>query len=260
MDAPAAAPVKTVKINRFLPYWAVLQADLKATLNSWIYRVWVFVSLGAAIGYLLYRFGAKQVGGFVQPAPEMISDLLNWVAFGSVTLIIVLTSGAICAERGTMADSVLSRGISRYQYFLGKWHARLFLVLGTFVIIAALALVGSFFMLHSDNLKLDGSLIALATVASLLVMVITLGVSVSALSNNTVVSIAIVWMALYSVGFALSLLPETYPSPDRALQALPRVLKGFYDWQMVTRLISGAFSISLLIALAGMFGFSRRDV
>jgi ABC-2 type transport system permease protein len=218
------------------------------------------VSLGAAIGYLLYRFGAKQVGGFVQPAPEMISDLLNWVAFGSVTLVIVLTSGAICSERGTMADSVLSRGISRYQYFLGKWHARLALVLGTFFIIAVLALIGSFFMLHSDSLSLIGSAIALATVAALLVMVITCGVSVSAVSSNTVVSIAVVWIALYSAGFALSLLPETYPSPDRALQALPRVLKGYYDWEMVSRLISGSLIVSLVVALVGMIGFSRRDV
>ena len=258
MDVPA--PLKAVKLNRFLPYWAVLQADLKQALSSWIYRVWVLVSLGAAVGYLLYRFGAKQVGGFVQPAPEMISDLLNWVAFGSVTLVIVLTSGAICSERGTMADSVLSRGISRYQYFLGKWHARLALVLGTFFVIALLALIGSLFMLHSDSLSLAGSAIALATVAALLVMVITCGVTVSALSSNTVVSIAIVWMVLYSAGFALSLLPESYPSPDRALQALPRVLKGLYDWQMVSRLISGALALSLLVALGGMIGFSRRDV
>jgi ABC-2 type transport system permease protein len=258
MDVPAS--LKAVKLNRFLPYWAVLQADVKQALKSWIYRVWVLVSLGAAIGYLLYRFGAKQVGGFVQPAPEMISDLLNWVAFGSVTLVIVLTSGAICSERGTMADSVLSRGISRYQYFLGKWHARLALVLGTFFIIAVLALIGSFFMLHSDSLSLIGSAIALATVAALLVMVITCGVSVSAVSSNTVVSIAVVWIALYSAGFALSLLPETYPSPDRALQALPRVLKGYYDWEMVSRLISGSLIVSLVVALVGMIGFSRRDV
>ena len=159
-----------------------------------------------------------------------------------------------------MADSVLSRGISRYQYFLGKWHARLTVVLGTFFVIALLALIGSFFMLHSDSLSLIGSVIALLTVAAILFMVITCGVSVSALSNNTVVSIAIVWMALYSAGFALSFLPESYPSPDRALQSLPQVLKGFYDWQMVTRLISGALSVSLLFALAGMIGFSRRDV
>ena len=40
-----------------------------------------------------------------------------------------------------MADSVVSRGISRYQYFLGKWHSRLVVVLGTFFVIAVLALI-----------------------------------------------------------------------------------------------------------------------
>ncbi|MCI0377019.1 MAG: ABC transporter permease [Gemmataceae bacterium] len=258
MDATAAA--KRLKINRFLPYWAVFQADLKQTLRSWIYRVWVLVSLGAAVGWLLYRFGARQVGGFVQPAPEMMGDLLSWVALGSVTLIIVLTAGAICSERGTVADSVLSRGISRFQYFLGKWHARLVVVLGTFLAIALLAFVGSFLMLHTESLSFSGCLVALATVAALLVMVVTCGVSVSALSNNTVVSIAVVWMALYGVGFVLSLLPETIPSPDRTLQALPNVLKGFYDWQMLSRLISGSLSMSLLVGLVGMIGFSRKDV
>ncbi len=258
MDAPSAK--KPLPINHFLPYWAVFQNDLKQTFRSWIYRAWVLVSLGAAVGYLLYRFGAKQVGGFVQPAPEMMSDLMHWVALGSVTLIIVLTAGTICSERGTMADSVLSRGISRYQYFLGKWHARLAMVLGTFLVIAVLAMIGSIVLLHSENMDLRGSLVALATVAALLILVITCGVSVSALSNNTVVSIAIVWMALYSIGFVLSLLPETYPSPDRALQALPRILRGDFNMHMLSRLISGALSLSLFAALVGMVGFSRRDV
>ena len=250
----------SVKFNPFLPYWAVFQADLRATLSSWIYRVWVVLSAGAALCYLLYRFGAKQVGGFVQSAPDMLSDVFSWIAFGSVTLIIVLTGGTICGERGTMADSVLSRGISRYQYFLGKWHARLVAILGTFLAIAALSMVGSFLLLHSESLTLNGSLIAIGTVSVLLIMVITCGVSVSAVANTSVISIAIVWMAMYGIGFALSLLPASYPSPDRALQALPSVLKGQYDLHQISRLISGTLSASLMVALAGMIYFSRRDV
>lgn len=259
MDTPVQ-PAKTVQIVRLLPYWAVFQQDVKSTLRSWIYRVWVLVSLGAAVGYLLYRFGAKQVGGFVQPAPEMISDLLTWVALGSVTLIIVLTSGAICSEYGTMADSVLSRGISRVQYYLGKWHARLAVVLGSYLIVVALALLGASLLLHSDNLHPVGCLVAVLTVASLLILVVSCGVSISALSSNTVVSIAVVWLGLYGLGFVLSMLPAHIPSPDRALQALPNVLKGFYDWQLASRLISGALSMSLLMGVVGLVGFARRDV
>jgi hypothetical protein len=220
----------------------------------------VLISAGAALCYLLYRFGAKQVGGFVQQAPDMISDVFTWITLGSVTLIIVLTGGTICGERGTMADSVLSRGISRIQYFLGKWHARLAAILGTFLVIALLSMLGSMILLHGESLTVHGSLVAITTVAALLALVITAGVSVSAIANTSVISIAIVWMFLYGIGFALSLLPASYPSPDRALQALPHVLKGQYDLHMISRLISGTLSASLLAAVAGMVYFSRRDV
>src|SRR5207244_8381635 len=107
-------------------------------------------SLVAAIGYLLYRYGVYYETSIIQPASLLMSDLLRWTVFGSVTLIIVLTAGTISSERGTMADSVLSRGISRYQYFLGKWHAKLVAVLGPFAVLGLVALVGSFFLLDKD--------------------------------------------------------------------------------------------------------------
>jgi hypothetical protein len=258
MDAPTTIP--PIKINRFLPYWAVFQADMRQTLRSWIYRLWVLMTLGSAVGYLLYRFGAKQVAGMVTPAPEMLGDLLTWVIWGSVTLIIVLTAGTISSELGTVADSVLSRGISRYQYFLGKWHARLVVILGTFLVLATVALGGACLLLHSDNLTMTGSIVAVALVAALLVTVITCSVSVSALSTSTLVSVTLVWIMLYGSGFLMSLLPAHYPAPDRALHNLPNVLKGFYDLHMISRLVSGALSLSLLIALAGMIGFARKDV
>src|SRR5438552_18816215 len=97
----------------------------------------------------------------VQPSSELMSDLLRWTVLGSVTLIIVLTAGSISAERGTLADSVLCRGISRNQYFLGKWHARLAVVLGTFFIMAGLILAASYCLLPDEPLSFIGSVAAL---------------------------------------------------------------------------------------------------
>src|SRR5437868_5951192 len=102
MDQPAAP--KTFKFNPFLPYWAVFQLDLRQTLRSWIYQAWMFLTVAAAAGYLLYSLGAKQEGGWVVPAHNMISELLRWVLWGSATLIIVLAAGTICSERGNIAD------------------------------------------------------------------------------------------------------------------------------------------------------------
>lgn len=262
MDAttPIAAAPPRVRINRFLPYWAVLQADFKATFNSWLYRVWVVLTVGVLVGYLLYRFGATRVSGMIQSAPETIGDLLHWVLYGGVTLIIALTAGAICSERGTMADSILSRGISRYQYFMGKWHSRLALVLGTFLIMAALAFCGSYYMLHSDALTPDGCGVAMLIVGSMLFFVVTFAVTVSAISTNTLVSIAVVWITLYGGGFLMTQLPGSIPSPERALHSLPNVMKGFYDWHALSRTMLISVGVSLGTALFGMITFSRRDV
>jgi ABC-type transport system involved in multi-copper enzyme maturation permease subunit len=259
MDAVTAPSVKTARINRFLPYWAVFQADMRQTLRSWIYRLWVLLSFGAAVGYLLYRFGAKQTG-IVQPASLMMSDLLRWYVLGSITLIIVLTAGTICSERGTMADSVLSRGISRYQYFLGKWHARLAVVLTTFFILALGGLIGGYFLLHGDNLSILGSLVALIMVGSLLVVVVTCGVTISALTNSSVVSVAVLWVLLSGGGFFLSLLSDKYPSPERALRVLPQMLEGWYDTVMVNQMILWSLGFSFVLSLVGMISFGRRDV
>src|SRR2546421_10820290 len=99
MDATAAKPVK---INRWLPYWAVFQADVRQTLRSWVYRAWVLMSVLAAVGYLLYCLGAYREAGLIQLDSVFISNLLRGTLIGSVTLIIVMTVGCISSERGTM--------------------------------------------------------------------------------------------------------------------------------------------------------------
>jgi len=257
MDTPAApAPVK---IKRWLPYWAVFQADVRQTLHSWVYRTWVLVSVLVATGYLLYRYGAQHEAGILQPASHLINDLLCWTVVGSVTLIIVLTAGSISSERGTLADSVLSRGISRYQYFLGKWHARLVAVLGTFLLMGAAALVGTFFLLHED-LSLLGSLAALLMVAALLAAVSSCGVAVSAMTNSTVVGIAVLWIAVYGAGILLSVVPSILPSPAWLLKILPHVLHGEFRWSTVGRLLGWSAGASCVAALVGMGWFARRDV
>jgi ABC-type transport system involved in multi-copper enzyme maturation permease subunit len=257
MDAVTAKPIR---VKRLLPYWAVFQADLKLTLRSWVYRAWVLLSLGSAIGYILYRYGVEQVAGMEQQASDVMIHLLRWVVLGSVTLIVVLTAGTISSELGTMADSVLSRGISRFQYFLGKWHARLVAILGTFFLMGLITLVGSFCMLHGEHLSLAGTLVALVAISAILMVVITCSVTVSSLTNTTLVSMAVGWMAINGGAFALSLLPASYPTPDRILSSLPHIIHGAYNLQSVNRLLLGSLVLSIVTALVGMVSFSRRDV
>ena len=256
----ALTQAKKIRVNHFLPYLAVFQADLHQTFRSWLYRLWVLLSVLVSVGYVLYRFGAYQQAGMVQPASEVMTDLMRWVVLGGVTLIIILTAGCISAERGNVADAVLSRGISRNSYFLGKWHARLFSILGTFMLLSGLLLMACVFLLHDDRLSLQGCIVGIVAVCAMLAVVVTCGVTISALVNSTLMAIAIVWMTLYGAGFAMTFLPASYPSPQQTLQNLPNILQGMYSLQSLYHLVAWSAGVSTALAVVGMICYSRRDI
>jgi ABC-2 type transport system permease protein len=254
-----ASTTKPIAYNRLLPYWAVFQNDIHQTVRSWVYRFWVVVSICAMVGYLLYRLGPLHIHGIMEPAANFVGDLLRWTVLGSVTLIVVLTAGAISGERGSLADSILSRGISRYQYFMGKWHARLLTVLATYFLLCMAAMACSFFLLH-EKLSPTGSALAVLTVAAMLAAVVSCSVAVSAMVNSTLVGIAILWVVMYAGGLALSHLPEGFPSINRTLQSLPYILRGNFTPAALWSIMMWSSIFSVFVALWGMLCFARRDV
>lgn len=259
IPAPTTTPGTTLTFRRWLPYWAVLQTDLRQTLRSWVYLLWIVASVLAAVGYLLYRFGVHREAGMIQQASVLTSDLLRGIVLGSMALIVVLTVSSISSERGTLADAVLSRGISRHQYFLAKWHSRSVVVMLTFMLIAGIVLLGSSFLL-SEDLTFTGSIVAVLAVCLILAPVIAWGVTLGALSSSTVVGITVMWITLYGLGFLMTLLPMSYPSPDRILKRLPYMLQGHYDMDAIWELALVSTVLMLLAAVVGMIGFSRKDV
>jgi hypothetical protein len=172
---------------------------------------------------------------------------------------VVLCVSSISSERGTLADSVLSRGISRYQYFLAKWHARTFVVVSTFAVMA-LVMLGLFHFLLTDDLTFAGCLAAVATIAAMLAAVVAMGVAVGSVSHSTVVGITVLWIVLYGSGVLMTLMPSEYPTPEKILSRLPHVLQGAYDLSSLTDWIFGGIVVSVASAVLGMLAFARKDV
>lgn len=247
------------KYQRWLPYWAVLQTDLRQTVRSWAWRLWVIVVSAAAVGFLMYHFGVHRQAGINQDASEHSSDLMRGIVLGSLALIVVLTVSAISSERGTLADSVLSRGISRYQYFLAKWHSRSIIILATFAALAALALTCNHFLL-SENMSFTGGLMAIVTICAVLWAIISVGVTIGAMTGSTVLGITMFWIVLYGCGFLMSLLPSHYPSPGQMFSRLPNVLQGKYSTDAVAEFIIISTAVSLVSGTAGLLTFARKDV
>lgn len=242
-----------------LPYWAVLQTDLRQTTQSWVYRLWVIVTVLGAGGSVAYKTGVHQQAGIAQSASDRASDLARGLGAAGLALVALLAVSAVGGERATVADAVLSRGISRRQYFLAKWHARLAVVLATFAVLAALVLGANQWLLKGD-LTLIGSLVGCLLVAAALTVVVTWGVTIGALANGTVLGITVFWLLIYGGLLAASFLPESYPSPQRVLENLRAVLRGMYDPDGVVRVLTAAAVLSLAAAVVGLIGFGRKDV
>jgi hypothetical protein len=103
-------------------------------------------------------------------------------------------------------------------------------------------------------------LCALLAVACILTIVISCGVTFSAVFSNTLLGIAVVWLLVYGTGFALWLLPIHYPPQFHVLSSLPFIVRGEYNFVVLLRLLGWSVLISCLFALAGAGYFSRRDV
>ncbi|HEY2787331.1 MAG TPA: ABC transporter permease [Fimbriiglobus sp.] len=254
----------TTKINRLLPYWAVLQTDFRQTLRSWVYRLWVLLMVVAAGGYLLYEFGARNESGIFRNGSVQLKDVFRSVALGSLALVAVLAVGSISSERTTVADAVLSRGISRYQYFLAKWHSRTTSIVCTFCLFAGIVVTVQMLLFgrtHDESdVTVRGAVIATLAIGAGLAVLVSLGVSLGALTNGTVMGITAFWLLLYGGMLVLSLLPEPYPSPGRVLERLQIILRDRYDDGLVWRYLAGAAGLSFAAATVGAVGFNRKDV
>ncbi|MGL4424234.1 MAG: ABC transporter permease [Gemmataceae bacterium] len=264
MDAPRNT--SAIRFNRLLPYWAVLQTDIRQTARSWVYRLWVMMLVLCAAGHIVFRLGAARMAGDFQAASVQTGDLLRLLVIGSLSLISLIAVSAISSERGTVADSILSRGISRYQYFLAKLHARLLVILGTFSLIGSVVLLSHTLAFHHEvtggttNLTIDGSLIGLLVLAAGLAVVVSCGVVIGGVTNSTVTGITIFWIVIFGGLFLLSQMPRSYATPDMMMEKLRSILSGGYNTAEVSQYVLGTLIVSLIAGAIGLVWFGRRDI
>ena len=261
MDAtsPPAAPTTTPRFNPLLPYFAVLRTDLRQTFHSWLFRLWVIVSVIAAVGYGLYKFGIHREVGLVQSASEQTGVLLGTVGIVTLAFVSLVAVHAVSGERGTVADSILSRGISRRQYFAAKWHARSVVLLAAFALLSGGVLTAYHFLLEPD-LSLDGCLAGVGVATAVLAAVIAWGVTVGAMSNGTVIGTTLFWLVLFGGVFLLSFLPSPFPNGSNLLATLRTTLRGNFDPAKVAQVIGVCAAVAAAGGLTGMVGYSKKDV
>ncbi len=235
-----------------MPFLALLEADLIGMVRSWVVRIWLLLM---AFQSVLTIAEALNEG---TPAIAIANLLGTFLVIWS-TVVIVISSGAVSSEAGVVADSILSKAVTRYEYILAKMSARLVTVLGIYL---AVVLPPILIILQNteEDLSRAGIAWSVVIVGTFLVLLTNLAVTCSTIFNRTLVAMVVVWVIWYMSGFLLSLLGGDYLSPAYIIDNLPLVLAGDYERSDQLRTVVSFSVPSIGAVTVAAVHFARKDL
>jgi len=206
--------------TRLMPYLAVLEHDLRALWAGRLVRLWL---AGTAVMTL---FLAAANWPKFQDAPLIASLLFPYLVFPWFFVVVVLGVSPVSGARAeVLADGILSRPVSRGEYLLAAWSARVLLVLGVYLVVTVPALAVVTLArrpVPEDTVTLFGIVSVLAVVGLVLTCLVSLGFLAGTLLRKPLLAAVVLVFLWYPVGIVLNIfsLEELSPiSLNRALAA-----------------------------------------
>ena len=142
--------------------------------------------------------------------------------------VLALGASAVSSESEEVGATVLCRGVSRWQYYVGKCVARSLTVAAVFLAATLLPLALATVRLPND-LTAAGTVHGLTRVGGLLVLLAVVGVAGGVWFRNALLAVACCWMAVYGAGLVATILDVEPLSPLSLAARLPLWLQGTLD-------------------------------
>ncbi len=198
MDSTVEAPLG----NWLMPYAAILQHDLRTLWRSRLVRLWLGVTFLLSLVLTLGNWAQ------LQDAPLMASLLFPFLVFPWFLVVIVLGVTPVSATQAeTLADGILSRPVTRTGYVLATWAARVFTVLGVYlVIIVPLCLIILLAKrpVLADQVTVYGLITTLGSVGLVLTLVVSLGFLAGTLLQKPMLAAVVLIFVWYPVNLVFS--------------------------------------------------------
>lgn len=206
-----------------MPYLAILRHDLRALLASRLVRLW----LGATALLTLLLTGSNWAN--FQDGTLIASLLFPYLVFPWFFVVVVLGVTPVSGARTeTLADGILSRPISRLEYLLATWSARVVLVLGIYLLVTVPAIV--LIMLAerpvpADTVTAYGIITSLAIVGLVLAFLVSLGFLAGTLLRKPLLAVVVLIFIWYPIGLILSVFSLEEFSPISLNRAISTQLR-----------------------------------
>ena len=216
--------VKIPKLaGRVMPYLAILRHDLRTLWSSRLVRLW----LGATALLTLLLTGSNWAN--FQDGTLIASLLFPYLVFPWFLVVVVLGVTPVSgAQTETLADGILSRPVSRLEYLLATWSARVALVLGVYLVVTVPAIV--LIMLAkrpvaADTVTIYGIATSLAVVGLVLTFLVSLGFLAGTVLRKPLLAVVVLIFFWYPIGLILSIFSLEEFSPISLNRAISTQLR-----------------------------------
>ncbi len=220
MDSTA----KTSKIGtRMMPYMAILLHDMKTLWSSRLVRLW----LGATALLTLLLVGSNWPN--FQDGTLIASLLFPYLVFPWFFVVVVLGVSPVSGSRDeALADGILSRPVSRFEYLLATWSARVVLVLSVYLMVIVPAIVLVILAkrpVPEDTVTVYGIITALGVVGLVLTFLVSLGFLAGTLLRKPLLAVVVLIFIWYPIGLILSIFSLEELSPISLNRAISTQLR-----------------------------------
>lgn len=239
--------------SNWMPFVALIQADMTLMLRSWIVRIWV----GLTVIQVLITFPASLEVN--QTASQALTEVLTAYPFIWSAFIIFISVGAVSSEAGVVADSILSKSVRRWQYIVARLLTRVLTVL---LIFAAVVVPAIF--LYANNMTNDldtaGVMWGMSAMALLLTLTTALSITFSTIFNRTMVALVVMIVFWYFSSGLFAVLELEWLSSAELIIHMPETLQGERDTDILMQIVAAFGGLSLLTMLITISYFGNKDL
>lgn len=206
-----------------LPFLAILRHDLRTLRESWLVRFWL---IGAALLTLI----VATVNWAHAPTAHLVASLLfPYLVIPWFLVVMVLGVNPISGSRvEALADGFLSRPVTRREFLLAVWAARVAAVLAGYLLVMIPAVALAVLVKRPapvDEVTLYGIVAALSVVGLVLVFQVSLAFLVGTLLRRPLVSIVLLLFLWGPANLVLDSFRLEALSPISLNRNLPALLR-----------------------------------
>ena len=209
--------------TRMMPFMAILVHDLRSLWQSRLVRLW----LGAALLLTFMLVGANWTR--FRDGTLIASLLFPYLVFPWFFVVVVLGVGPVSESRTeSLADGILSRPVSRCEYLLATWSARVVLVLSLYLLVTIPAIVlvlAARRPVPEDTVTVYGIVTALGVVGLVLAFLVSLGFLAGTLIRKPLLAVVVLVFVWYPIGLVLSVFSLEEFSPISLNRAISTQLR-----------------------------------